>query len=128
MKSSIFVLSHGNFCQELVNSAEFIYGVIDNIYTFPLEKEVSLESYMGTIEKKINEIGGNIIFLTDIFGGTPSNVSTALIKKYGFLGFTGMSMPMLIYIVESISQEKSNDEILNNCKKIYDDSFHILTK
>ncbi|MEO1769206.1 PTS sugar transporter subunit IIA [Candidatus Enterococcus ferrettii] len=126
MDSWIFVVSHGRLCEAIVESTEMIYGKIEKIKTFPLLKEVAPEDYLDTIEQQLKEVDGPVIFLADLYGGTPANVSSVLIKKYGCIGFTGANIPLLITLLEARGQGMEEAELSAICKTNYEQNFCVL--
>lgn len=113
---NIFLLSHGELGEHLFKSAELIIGKIDDIYAFSLKKEMSIKDLINLVENKIIEINGQVILLTDMFGGTPSNVAMYLKQKYTCEVVSGMNLPLLLDLVISRdNSEKGLEELLDDC-------------
>ena len=93
----IFLISHEDVSVSLLQSAELILGTQKNEYTYSLKRGEDVESFGEKISKKIEELKTEkILILTDMFGGTPSNIVAANLKKHDFKCITGMNLPMLL--------------------------------
>lgn len=95
---NILIITHGNLCKELKSSVEFI---LDNkldrkIFTISIDEDSrEFDTYSNRISNFLIEANYNIIF-TDMFGGTPSNISLPYFKK-GFVEIiSGVNIPMLL--------------------------------
>ncbi len=92
----IVVVTHGQLASELVSAAGNIVGEIPSISGVSIgwEEDVSVTS--AAIEKAVEEVGGNgVLILTDMFGGTPTNLSLPFLSE-GVEIVTGVNLPMLI--------------------------------
>ena len=118
---NILIITHGKLCIELKSSVEFILDKTINrkIYTICIdENSREFETYSNKISNSLIESKHNIIF-TDMFGGTPSNISLPYYKK-GFVEIiSGINLPMLL----KASTIEINDNfqeavkiIVNSCK------------
>ena len=93
----IFLISHEDVSVSLLQSAELILGTQKNVYTYSLKRGEDVEAFGEKISKKIEELKTEkILILTDMFGGTPSNIVAANLKKHDFKCITGMNLPMLL--------------------------------
>jgi len=92
----IVVVSHGQVAVELVNAARTIVGDIPAIVAVSIGWSDDVTVARQAIEKAIAEGGGDdTLILTDMFGGTPTNVSLPfLCPKVEIV--TGVNLPMLI--------------------------------
>ncbi|MDN6250746.1 MAG: PTS sugar transporter subunit IIA [Tetragenococcus koreensis] len=103
---NIVVASHGLFSKELIKSAEMITGKMERVYSISLLPNESLETLTEKAEKLLKSLGDETIVLVDLFGGTPCNVFTILLKKYDYQLFTAVSLPMLIVLYLKLSTEE----------------------
>lgn len=120
----IIVASHGLFSQELVHSAEMIVGKMENVNSVSLLPNEALTDLMDKAVKLLEKSTDQTIVLVDLFGGTPCNVFTALLKKYDFHLYTGASLPMLIelYLKTSSTVEFDSDQWFEEYKSKLDES------
>ena len=78
----IIIVTHGNLALELKSAMEHILGIQKNIEIISIKPEDDLEIKKSALEesiKKVDEENG-VIILTDMFGGTPSNLAISLLK------------------------------------------------
>jgi PTS system mannose-specific IIA component len=98
------VVTHGRLGAELINTAEFILGRIENCTAVSINGQDSPEQIRDRIQeaiKKSNEHGNGVLVLTDMFGGTPSNLSLAFLEPGQVEVLTGVNLPMIIKIAQS---------------------------
>jgi PTS system mannose-specific IIA component len=92
----IVVVTHGRVAEELVSAARTIHGEISGIVAVPLGWADDASQAASAIEKGIAEAGGSgTLVLTDMFGGTPTNLSLPFLSQKVEI-VTGVSLPMLI--------------------------------
>jgi PTS system mannose-specific IIA component len=101
------VVTHGHLGQELVAAAEMIVGEISHIRAISIGWHDDVNEAQKDIEKRITEVesGKGVLILTDMFGGTPSNIAFALHEPGKIDIVTGVNLPMIIKIV---SQKESD--------------------
>lgn len=92
----IILLTHGKAGEELIKSAEMILGDFKNVYSFSLLPSMSPDDYAKEIKKVLDQVPKGTLVLTDLFGGTPSNVAIALSKDYDISVVSGLNIAMLI--------------------------------
>ena len=97
----IIILTHGNLALELKSAMEHILGIQKNIEIISIKPDDDLEIKKSALEesiKKVDEENG-VIILTDMFGGTPSNLAISLLKIGKVEIISGVNLPMLIKLV-----------------------------
>jgi PTS system mannose-specific IIA component len=98
----ILLISHGNLAESMVATAQMILGKKDNIKSICLESSHNHEQKRKELFTLIDELdfGSGVILLTDMFGGSPSNLAMSAlgVKKVEVLA--GFNLPMLIKIIE----------------------------
>lgn len=101
------VVTHGHLGQELVAAAEMIVGEISHIRAISIGWHDDVNEAQKDIEKRISEVdsGKGVLILTDMFGGTPSNIAFSLHDPGKIDIVTGVNLPMIIKIV---SQKESD--------------------
>lgn len=94
----ILVITHARLGRELVNAAEFILGKIDRIDTISLDPQTKTDQLSSHIEKSLAALddGDGVLILTDMFGGTPNNISLAYLEEDKVEVATGVNLTMLI--------------------------------
>lgn len=101
------IVSHGKLAEELLNALTIILGETFNIEAISIGWYDDVEASKKKINqslKRVNQKNGVLIF-TDMFGGTPSNLSFSFLKDNQVEIITGVNLPMLIKFV---SLQRSN--------------------
>lgn len=96
---TIFLMNHGRFGEEMIQSAELIIGKIERIQAISLLRGMSPEDLMRQAEEAFSAVSGPRIVLADLFGGTPSNVAMMLREKFDLHILCGINLPMLMDVV-----------------------------
>lgn len=106
------VVTHGRLADELIATAEQIVGNIEGIKAVSTTPSTSPEETRENISKVINsfEDVDGIIILTDLFGGTPSNISISFLEDKKVEVVTGVNLPMMIKI-SSVQKEMPLEEL-----------------
>ena len=92
----IVVVTHGALAGELVNATRTIVGDIPAIAAVSIGWSDDMNSAREAIERAVAEVGGgDVLILTDMFGGTPTNVSLPFLSPKVEI-VTGVNLPMLI--------------------------------
>jgi PTS system mannose-specific IIA component len=92
----IVVVTHGAVAGELVNAARTIVGEIPAIAAVSMGWADDMAVAREAIEKAIADVGGGqVLILTDMFGGTPTNVSLPFLSPQVEI-VTGVNLPMII--------------------------------
>ncbi len=94
----IVVVTHGRLAEELVNAARQIVGEVPAIFAVSIGWGDDVSAAREAIERGLAEAGGEALVLTDMFGGTPTNLSLPFLSDKVEI-VTGVSLPMLIKAV-----------------------------
>ena len=99
------IVSHGRVANELLTAAETVVGNLTHIAAVSIgwhdDVEMAKEEILRSI-KKVSD-GKGVLLLTDMFGGTPTNISAMFIKENEIEVVTGVNLPM---VVKLASQNK----------------------
>jgi PTS system mannose-specific IIA component len=101
------IVSHGKLAEELLNALTIILGEVVNMEAISIGWYDDVEDSKRKINdslKRVDQKNGVLIF-TDMFGGTPSNLSFSFLKDDRIEIITGVNLPMLIKFV---SLQRSN--------------------
>lgn len=92
------VVTHSRLGQELIQATEFIVGKIDGLKAVSIDPAQKADDLRGQIKAAIQEVdrGQGVLILTDMFGGTPSNISLTFLDDGKVEIVTGVNLPMLI--------------------------------
>jgi PTS system mannose-specific IIA component len=102
------IVSHGKLAEELLNALNIILGEVVNIEAISIGWYDDVEESKKKINhslQKVNKKNGVVIF-TDMFGGTPSNLSFSFLMDNQIEIITGVNLPMLIKFA---SLQRSNN-------------------
>jgi PTS system mannose-specific IIA component len=92
------VVTHCRLGQELINACEFIVGKIDALVAVTIDPARRPEELRSQIRVAIDQVnrGGGVLIFTDMFGGTPSNISLTFLEDGQVEIVTGVNLPMII--------------------------------
>ena len=96
----VIIVTHGNLARDLVEVTEMIVGGPSPMITVNIQPDESI----GDIAKKVESAvasadkGKGVLILTDLFGGTPSNVSLSFLEEGKVEVISGVNLPMTIKI------------------------------
>jgi PTS system mannose-specific IIA component len=95
----IVIVSHLNLASELLKTAELIVGKIPTSRALSLDPKKDVEILRKEIQSAIKEVnsGQGVIILTDMFGGTPSNLALTFLSPQVEV-VSGVNLPMLIKV------------------------------
>ena len=113
----IVVVTHGQLANELVTAAEMIVGDFPQATAVSIGWQVNPDDARREIEQAIDraDSGQGVVVLTDLFGGTPSRLSLALLEKGRVEVVSGVNLPMLI-VLASLRQDPDT-ELLEMAKQ-----------
>lgn len=92
------IVSHGQLATELVAAAETVVGDSSHIIAVSIGWHDDVESAKAEIERAIAHVntGNGVLIMTDMFGGTPTNIAAMFIKENEIEIVTGVNLPMVI--------------------------------
>ena len=114
----IVVVAHGQFANELVATTEFIVGkkdYITSVMTDPTKPVEVLRDGIASAIKRVDK-GEGVLILTDMFGGTPSNISLSFLSGGLVEVLAGVNLPMLIKLA-SMDTKMPIKELANMLKE-----------
>lgn len=92
MGMQIIIMNHGRFGEEMIASAEMLFGKIENARAVSLMPGMSIEDLLIETESILSSSGEDALVLTDLYGGTPCNVAMMLKQKYRIRIVCGVNM------------------------------------
>lgn len=109
----IIVVSHGDFSKGLVSSVQMVVGEQKDLVAYGVYPQEDREELTKKIKHELvsKSTDEDVLVLSDIFHGTPFNVSVALMEYYDFYHVTGVNLPMLVEILMKRSAGNSCEEI-----------------
>jgi PTS system mannose-specific IIA component len=94
----LILVTHGRLAQEFLVAMEHVVGTQQNIETIAIGPNDDMEQRRADIAAAIAKVDGGkgVIVLTDLFGGTPSNLAISLLEAGRVEVIAGVNLPMLI--------------------------------
>lgn len=110
----IVLVSHGNLANEFAKTLEHIVGPQESLVTVSLFPDDDMEIKRKEIQDAIQRVEKNqgVVILTDMFGGTPSNLAHSLLKGQNVEIVAGMNLPLLIKLVSSRKTKSLHESVL----------------
>ncbi|MFH1059844.1 MAG: PTS sugar transporter [Pseudomonadota bacterium] len=107
----LVLISHARLARELVNAAEFILGRIEQVETVSVEANLDANHLRRLLTGALEKVdkGQGALIITDMFGGTPNNISLAFLDPGKIEVVTGMNLPMLIKAATARSGKSLED-------------------
>ena len=114
----ILIVSHGRLAEALISSVQFLVGNLQKIRGVSIWPKDKGKEVRDRIQKEIEEVddGDGVVILTDVLGGTPTNLSLSFLKEEKVEVVTGVNMPMLLTL-SSYRKGRSLREIGKLVKK-----------
>lgn len=106
----IVTVTHGHLGEELVKSGEMLLGKVERVKSISLLPEESPEELASIVTDELRDIPEGSLILTDLFGGTPSNVSAIFAKK-GYGVITGTNLPLFLEAEMLRASERWKDAV-----------------
>jgi len=94
----IVLVTHPHLGEEFIRSAEMICGKMPRVLTISIDTRKEVEELRRGIAEAIKKVdeGDGVLILTDMFGGTPSNMSLAFLQEGRVEVLSGLNLPMMI--------------------------------
>ena len=92
------LVTHGNLALEMIAALEHIVGPQDAVASICIEPDDDMEQRRADIIESVQNVdySEGVIILTDMFGGTPSNLAISIMDKAKVEVIAGVNLPMLI--------------------------------
>ena len=102
MSIALFLITHEGIASNLLSIGQsIIQKPDDNLSSIEVPMNANLDTMINNIENKLNKLDLNngILFITDIYGGTPSNIAQLLATNYDANLISGVNLPMIIRLL-----------------------------
>ena len=113
----LVIVTHGRLAEELVSAMEHVVGPQRGVRAICIGPEDDMERRRAAIVEAAREVdeGSGVILLTDMFGGTPSNLAISVMEPGRVDVVAGVNLPMLIKLA-SVREEKTLDEAVTSAQ------------
>lgn len=127
---SVIVGTHGIFSEEILKSAEMIFGSQENVGSVTFKPGEGIDSLVEKYNNLINRLDSKegVLFMVDLFGGSPFNAASIIAMKNENMEIvTGVNLPMILEVLGS--REFSNlQELVQIALNSGKDAIKMLTK
>lgn len=115
----VAVISHGTFCEGIVDSVSMVAGKAEQLETVSLKPGQSPQTFQDQLKETLESVdtGMGVLVLVDLLGGTPFNTIGALSKDYHVGIVTGMNMAALISVVLQREEETTLEQMMEIAEK-----------
>ncbi len=98
----LVLVTHGRLAEEMRLAMEHVVGRQRNVATVCIGPDDDMEGRRAEIHRRIEEVdtGDGVVLLTDMFGGTPSNLAISQMDRKGVEVIAGMNLPMLVKLAK----------------------------
>ena len=109
----VVIVSHANIAKELLGVIQHIVGPQEKIVSISIFPEDDMKKKRQEIIDAVKNVdsGEGVVVLTDMFGGTPSNLAISVMEKEKIEVVAGVNLPMLIKMM-SIRNKKSMKDLI----------------
>ena len=126
----LVIVTHGRLAKEFIAAAEHVVGPQEAMRAISIGPDDDMELRRTEIKSAVEDVnqGDGVIILTDMFGGTPSNLAISMMDKGKIEVLAGINLPMLIKIASLrdrdsleavvIEGEKSGKKYINIASKV----------
>lgn len=110
----IVLVTHGRLAQEFASALEHIDGKQDHLATISLLANDDIEAKRNEISQAIRDVdtGKGVVVVTDMFGGTPSNLAHSLLDHHNVEIIAGMNLPLLIKLASIRNTKPLREAVL----------------
>ncbi len=112
------VVTHGNLATELVSAAETIVGDIHHVTAISIgwhDEADAAREQIGKAIERVNQ-GAGVVVLTDMFGGTPTNLASTFLGRAPIEVVTGVNLPMILRLAD----QQPDEALLDIARRVRD--------
>ena len=127
----VVVITHGKLAEELISSVKFVVAdksavKMEGVSLDPREEFETFSQRIKNTIKRIDD-GDGVLLVTDMFGGTPSNVSLTFLEEKKVEVISGVNLPMLLKLA-TISSKLTLDEVVKIAESAGRDNIIVASK
>lgn len=101
-QAGLIIVTHADYGSGLLRAAEFITGPIQDCVSIAVDANFEVNESVSRLKEGVSRLntGAGVLILTDMFGGTPTNLSLALMNENAAIDvITGVNLPMLLRVL-----------------------------
>jgi PTS system mannose-specific IIA component len=109
----LVLVTHGRLAEEMVAALEHVVGPQPNIASVCIGPDDDMERRRQDILTSVEKVDGGqgVVVLTDMFGGTPSNLAISIMDKANVEVIAGVNLPMLIKLISVRGKETLTEAV-----------------
>ena len=109
----LVLITHGRLADELRLAMEHVVGAQRYVATVCIGPDDDMDGRRAEILQRITEVdtGDGVVLLTDMFGGTPSNLAISQMDRKGVEVLSGVNLPMLVKLAKVRSSQPLADAV-----------------
>jgi PTS system mannose-specific IIA component len=109
----LVLVTHGRLAEELRSAMEHVVGAQRNVCTVCIGPDDDMQRRRDEIHRCIDAVdtGDGVVLLTDMFGGTPSNLAISQMDRKGVEVLAGVNLPMLVKLAKVRSNQPLADAV-----------------
>jgi PTS system mannose-specific IIA component len=114
----LVLVTHGRLAEEMCAALEHVVGKQTNIASVCIGPDDDMEQRREDIIAKVKDVddGDGVVVLTDMFGGTPSNLAISIMDQSNVEVIAGMNLPMLIKLA-SVRENSPIEEAITSAQE-----------
>jgi PTS system mannose-specific IIA component len=112
------IVTHGHLAGELLAAAEMIVGPISFITAVSIGWHDDVDAARDEVQRAVTRVsqGAGVLLLTDMFGGTPTNIASMFLDDGNVEVVTGVNLPMVI----KLASQTSSDSLIETARRVCD--------
>jgi len=110
------IVTHGHLAGELLAAAEMIIGPISFITAVSIGWHDDVDAARDEVQRAITKVsqGAGVLLLTDMFGGTPTNIASMFLDEGNVEVVTGVNLPMVI----KLASQQTNISLIESARRV----------
>ena len=111
------IVTHGHLSGELLAAAEMIIGPVSHITAVSIGWHDDVDAARDEVQRAMSRVsqGAGVLLMTDMFGGTPTNIASMFLEEGSVEVVTGVNLPMVIKLATQDTQETLNEMARRVC-------------
>ena len=111
------IVTHGHLSAELLAAAEMIIGPISHITAVSIGWHDDVDAARDEVQRAMTRVsqGAGVLLMTDMFGGTPTNIASMFLEEGSVEVVTGVNLPMVIKLASQDTPESLHETARRVC-------------
>jgi len=109
----LVLVTHGRLADEFISALEHVVGPQEQVMSICIGPDDDMEQRRNDILSAVGKVdtGDGVVVLTDMFGGTPSNLAISIMEKVKIEVIAGLNLPMLIKLASLRTTSNLSDAV-----------------